>query len=117
MIDLDALEEPNESFELYCRLGLLLVNGRINYLDWRSIVKALGIHHYVLPAERSLVEILLDEIYRRHKKSPAMLMWHALLMGHIESHFTEAHQVRILHLLMVTPQIVKVPRDKLRTGP
>lgn len=104
MIDLDALEstEDNEQqeFELYCRFGVLLVSGRISYQDWCTLVKVFNIHHYVLPDERTLIEELLDTIYHAHKKSSAMLLWHSLLMGHIECHFTETHQVRILALLI-----------------
>ena len=117
MISLDDLEESNESFELYCRIGVLLLTGRLSYLDWVSTVKGLGIHNYVLPADRALVEVLLDVIYSRHKKSSAMLMWHALLMGHIECHFTETQQIRMLNLLMTTQPAFKVARHKLRTGP
>lgn len=110
MVDLDVLEENDSGFELYCRIGILLITGRINYLDWRSTVRALGIDRYVIPAERALVEPLLDEIYNRHKKSSTMLLWHSLLMGHIESHYTEAHQVRMLSIIMSSEKIRWKPR-------
>jgi len=100
LIDLDELEEATDSTELYCRFGVLLVTGRLSYQDWNSCVRALGIHRYVLPEARTINEILLDTIYHKFKKSSALLLWHSLLMGHIEAHYTETEQVKILGVLI-----------------
>jgi hypothetical protein len=100
MIDLDAIEDFTEGTELYCVFGSLLALGKLSYVEWNTCVRALGIHRYVLPRDRVLYDNLLDTAYFRRKKESAALMQQALLMSHVEAHYTETEQIKILGYIL-----------------
>ena len=99
MIDLDELENINE---LYCRLGVSLCTRKIDYLSWSPLVKFLGLHAYIYPSARICNTVLLDKIYTQLKDKRQDLMWLTMLSSFIETHYSEAEQLRILDIILLS---------------
>jgi len=99
MIDLDSLDESSDEEELYLHFGVLLCSDRLIYQDWQYCTENLGIKKYVFPDSRELYEELLDEAYKKHKKDSTALMRQALLMSHIEAHYTITQQIKIFQIM------------------
>lgn len=98
MIDLDTIWSNTD--ELYCRFGVALLLGQIPYSEWKAFCYAYCHYRYVFPDNRFLNNTLLDAVYAKTSKTPAEMMRFVLLVGQIESHFTEEEQARMLSILI-----------------
>jgi hypothetical protein len=98
MIDLDAIWTPAD--DLYCQFGLLLCKDIVTYEQWTSLVRVLCHHRYVYPDDRVLNETLMDVLFNRYKRKASGLMTFVMLVRHIEAHFTDKEQARMLTLLI-----------------
>jgi hypothetical protein len=99
VLDLDALESRDGSFDLYCHFGCLLLSNRITYIQWDKLVRGFNIHQYILPDYRRALEELLDLGWQANKKTSAMLLQYALRMKDIETHYSETHQLRMTEIM------------------
>lgn len=99
MLDLDALESKDGSFNLYCHFGCLLLMNRVTYIEWRILTHVWKLHQYILPNKREILEELLDAGWAMRKKNPPMLIQYALRVRDIETHYTLTHQLRMTELI------------------
>lgn len=93
---LSILTEYEANNQLEIELALALCTDRISYADWLLLVKFLGCHTYVLPAERELLPALSDFLYQKKKYNLFSL---ALLASHIAAHFSLEQQAILLRRL------------------
>lgn len=98
IVDLD--KEWGAADELYCEWGYLLCLDRILYSDWCKLVAQYAHYQYIWPDDRCLNETLMDSLFPLYRRSAGGLMTFVLLVRHIEVHFNETEQARLLSMII-----------------
>lgn len=93
-------KEDQDANELYCQLGIKLIEGTIPYKNWKKFCETYCHYVYIFPDDRMINSLLMDTIYKGIRKTASELMRFVLLLGQIECHFTEVNQARMLSILI-----------------
>lgn len=116
-VPITSKEGWSQEDSVYCEFGLLLLLGRIASEDWHDLVKCLNFVIYISPEERILNKTLLDVVFSLRITRIKQIHKFIFILSDIESHFTEAHQQRMLSLLMSREKESKQLGSKTEKSP